>query len=228
MEIAIETFLIFSCLMFWIVFYNKKGLLSEIKNTEKKISAKIIVLEDLLDKTSLSTKNDEQDSEDSSDLLDISSLATKEQDGQTQINKNDPAEIVLPLIDENLQQTYENNTEYRFLKLNEVLIEDNNEIKKFNLSENRDVNKRNSSDKNNPKDDVADLSPESFANISFINESEDMDQHEQPFDAAGVRNIVMEAKENLLKIDVSDVQEIRTFKDVVLMSKKLESKEKAI
>ena len=31
------------------MFYNKKGLLAEIKNTEKKISEKIIVLEDLLD-----------------------------------------------------------------------------------------------------------------------------------------------------------------------------------
>lgn len=50
MEIILETFVFFSCLMFWVVFFHKKGTLTKLKKIESSIEAKIHILEDLLDR----------------------------------------------------------------------------------------------------------------------------------------------------------------------------------
>ncbi len=167
MEIVIDSFVIFSCLMFWIVFHNKKGLLSEIRKTEKKISEKIIVLEDLLDKSKLSLFNQSANSEMEIMIApDWSPQLTDEL-------------ILIPGINNKFSTEFnvELNTEYRVLDLPQDLI------------------RPDASDNKSPEVEVI---------------------HQ------GVHDMIMEAKENLRKIDVSEVTTIRTFKDVVLMSKKLE------
>lgn len=50
MEILLETFVLFSCLMFWVVFFHKKGTLAKLKKIEASIQSKIHILEDLMDR----------------------------------------------------------------------------------------------------------------------------------------------------------------------------------
>lgn len=50
MEILLETFVLFSCLMFWVVFFHKKGTLAKLKKIEASIKSKIHILEDLMDR----------------------------------------------------------------------------------------------------------------------------------------------------------------------------------
>lgn len=50
MELLLEAFILFSCLMFWVVFFHKKGTLAKIKKIEASIQSKIVILEDLASK----------------------------------------------------------------------------------------------------------------------------------------------------------------------------------
>lgn len=50
MELLLEAFVLFSCLMFWVVFFHKKGTLAKLKKIEASIQSKISILEDLASK----------------------------------------------------------------------------------------------------------------------------------------------------------------------------------
>lgn len=50
MELLLEAFVLFSCLMFWVVFFHKKGTLAKLKKMEASIQSKISILEDLASK----------------------------------------------------------------------------------------------------------------------------------------------------------------------------------
>ncbi len=143
MEIILESFLIFTALMFWIMFYNKKGLLAELQKTEKKITEKIIVLEDLMDKA-------------------------KE---QVQVSPK--------------PQT--SNTLLRVLSLDEA---------------------------EEPQEE-----PKGMEQLE-----DQSSQQDTKDDSLGVTQMILEARENLKKIEISDNIQIKSFKDVVLMSKQIEFK----
>lgn len=224
MDLITDTFIIFSCLMFWIVFHNKKGLLSEIKKTEKKISEKIIILEDLLDQHNLALKK-----------VQASVILTgTETDPESKLVQEPVQDSVLPAIDPELSasetsarivklepqinSTFEEEIKPEELNLNsglrkasEHVVEPNTEYRILGLPEEllegQDTNEL----------EVIPLLPVQAKQSKEEHKSEPGDNY-----LTGVQNMVLEAKENLLKIDVSDVQEIRTFKDVVLMSKKIE------
>lgn len=223
MDLITDTFIIFSCLMFWIVFHNKKGLLSEIKKTEKKISEKIIILEDLLDQHSLALKKVQ-----ASAILPVTDPEMK------LVQEEIVQDSVLPAIDPELSA---NETSARIVKLepqinstfeeekktteldldseahktSEYIVEPNTEYRVLGLPEEL------LEDQNTNELEVIPLLPVQAKQSKEEQKSEPSDNY-----LTGVQNMVLEAKENLLKIDVSDVQEIRTFKDVVLMSKKIE------
>ncbi len=227
MDLITDTFIIFSCLMFWIVFHNKKGLLSEIKKTEKKISEKITVLEDLLDQHNLVLKKVQASVIDSKPIQE-SVLPAIDAEMNMPILSNEVLANASTLLDSELkidniainqlnheigqelksesssaleaEVSFNSKTEYRVLGLPEDLLEDL-EMSELEI-------------------------PVVSKHISENNDIKKSENHDQYL--TGVQNMVLEAKENLLKIDVSDVQEIRTFKDVVLMSKKIEMEKQQI
>jgi hypothetical protein len=179
MELLIESFLIFTCLMFWIMFYNKKGLLAEIKKTEKIISEKIIVLEDLLDSANKQ------------------SLLANPIDGlKSNISFNANLDVKLDEVTLPLPETTENieNTELRVLSLEDAV--------------NLDFITDEASSALGPR----------FINLT---ESAEHDEGEVKL-SQGVTDKVLEALDNFNKIDVSEPIQIKTFRDVVLMSKKIE------
>ncbi len=159
MEILLQSFLIFTSLMFWIMFYNKKGLLAEAKKTEKIISEKITVLEDLLD------------------------LAKKDS--------------ILPLVEacKDADETKEVQE-----KISSTLV------RTLSL------------------EDAKNFSAKGFGSIADFENQEKIIDFEKP--SLGVTKRILEARENLKKIDLSEPIRIETFKDVVLMSEKIHSSKK--
>lgn len=162
--------------MFWIMFYNKKGLLAEIQKTEKKITEKIIVLEDLLDSAKAKSLIPE-----GSKILD-----------PFQTTETTPTIALFNKVDmksDKVPEVYEpksSNTLLRVLSLDDA--------------ENLDF----------------------FDNGLENEDFEDEEKNQQEEDSLGVTQMILEARENLKKIEVSDNIKLKSFKDVVLMSKKIE------
>lgn len=203
MEIIIESFLIFTCLMFWIMFYNKKGLLAEIKNTEKKISEKIIVLEDLLDSVKQKPLFAEPDLQQSFDLNFNPNLGLKMDhalDLKPNLKSTEHPEVeavTLPQLD------LSEKTELRVLSLEDAsrldFIGDENELSQ------------------------ATTQMDSLEALLVTPEDDGLySSDEEPRLSQGVTDKVLEALDNFNKIDVSEPIQIKSFRDVVLMSKKIE------
>lgn len=189
MDILIESFLIFTALMFWIMFYNKKGLLAQIKQTERKITEKIIVLEDLLDVAKESS-------------VDLSKIAEPRREEQNLIN----------VFQEPKAKTYEN-TEVRVLSLNDFESEEDEiDEDEFALI----------TDFDSDLDNSIKFKTQNRAKKSKRSENQDLTLK----NTSMVQGIVLEAKENYDRIDVSEVNEVKSFKDLVLISKKIEQQSK--
>lgn len=223
MDIIIDSFLIFTGLMFWIVFYNKKGLLAEIKKTEKKISEKIIVLEDLLDLTAKKKTETESAtkisvSESTNNLKTKSKAAKKNRFIKPVLNKklnlNAPQEIIKPDYD---TEENKSNTEFRTLSISDA--------EKIDLDEKEVIDKVIQKTTENLAQSIS----ASIASSKFFfeeNENSEEDSNEPDSAIEGVKTMVLEARENLKKIDVPESLEIKSFKDVVLMAKRMEQEKK--
>jgi hypothetical protein len=201
------------------MFYNKKGLLAEIQKTEKKISEKIIVLEDLLDSAKAKSLVFNK-----SDL----SGATKSPDPSSELNpvtttklKTDIA--VLKKI-ENESTPTENQMYKPSASTSNTLLR----VLSLDDAENLDFYDSSSVGLQSPEslDDTDSESTELDAISSdghYSNHDDDSDENTtQQEDSLGVTQMILEARENLKKIEVSDNIKLKSFKDVVLMSKKIE------
>lgn len=230
MEILIDSFLIFTCLMFWIMFYNKKGLLAEIQKTEKKISEKIIVLEDLLDAAkdkSLLRNNSEalaalglanesalvdQKTFNEAEVLPISNFESleKSKPTATKIVKKALSELkAKEILDEVKASKSESSpTLNRVLSLEDALAANFFESDEDSTSESVIASKLKS---NSP-----------ITKDHSDSESYDLEETTKEETSLGVTERILEARENLEKIEISDRIQIKSFKDVVLMSKKFE------
>lgn len=193
------------------MFYNKKGLLAEIKKTEQKISEKILVLEDLLDsaeKKSLisKVKNDEfftvhenVDSKDSKTELRVLSL----EDAHDSILENKDFEKT-DVID-----------------VSEM--EDNEKTEELDFDELEFASEENSEDEEDDElQEESDLENEdwSLESDSIVADVQDFEEEERTL--MGVKSIIQEAKQNMEKIDVTENIKIKSFKDVVLLAKKID------
>lgn len=204
MEILLQSFLIFTCLMFWIMFYNKKGLLAEIKKTEKKISEKIIVLEDLLD--SAKEKS----------LLSLSKININSVENLDHANGNNDDNFI-----ENFTETI---VPVKLKTVAKIVIQKTAEedsrsedlLKKESITEERTLS----------------LEDAKTFKINALNSQLDIDESDEEYDSdhdgpsLGVTNMILEARENLKQIDVTEPIIIKSFKDVVLISKKIDFEKK--
>lgn len=187
MELIIDTFIIFSCLMFWIVFQNKKGLLSEIKKTEKNISEKIVVLEDLLD----SYKN--------------LTLSEKNDDKKTDVVQTPEDNIESQRISTSFSFKDKDVSEDSITELRVLSLEDASKTIIENEQESRIEN-------------------ENLYSSDF--HQSDIHQTHPKFESQRVKDIIQVAKKNLAIIENQEKVEFKNFKDIVQMSKQLESSSK--
>lgn len=206
MEILIESFLLFTCLMFWIMFYNKKGLLAEIRKTEKKITEKIIVLEDLLD----SAKAKSLIAEGSKTLEPIQN--TELTPTIALLNKADKK----PKDSSEVYEPKSSNTLLRVLSLDDAENLDFFDTDSGDLPTSEVIQAKDT-------DTVeGQIQTSSVSHSEEDEDFEDQSETQQEEDSLGVTQMILEARDNLKKIEVSDNIKLKSFKDVVLMSKKIE------
>lgn len=244
------------------MFYNKKGLLAEIKKTEQKISEKILVLEDLLDSAKAQSLV--------SNIDDKEFFEIKETPVETPV-KSLPildkmkamfVSLAEPVLESKKQDSKENETKtvHRTLSLQDAeLYETQDEEESEDAAESEDQESLELTGEELEFDELEladeldeDMSEDEEEDLEedFADDSEDYDdeleewatsaEDEEKGDVdvivslatattpddektmVGVKSIIMEAKENLEKIDVTENIKIKSFKDVVLLAKKID------
>ena len=248
--------------MFWIMFYNKKGLLAEIKKTEQKINEKILVLEDLLDSAKSQSLVSNIESKEFFELEETQKTPEKnlvildkvkamfvsmvepvgepkkQDDAQSKTvhrtlslqdaelfetseddETDEDGEETLKLVAEDSVDLTEGELEFDDLELSEDSDEEESETEEDDIEEMDDDSK----DFDNELEEWAtSAEDEEDGDVDVIVSLATATTPDEEKTMVGVKSIIKEAKENLEKIDVTDNIKIKSFKDVVLLAKKID------